>query len=53
LFFFVVETLDKEIIEIEVDARLIASVKDLKKAYRYYDDSIFILEYREDLNKWE
>jgi len=52
LIFFVVETLDKEIIEIEFDARFIVSVKDLKKALTDYDDSLFILECK-DLNQWE
>jgi hypothetical protein len=51
LNFIVVETLDKEILEIELSDMETASFEDLKKAYKYFDPSFICIECKEN-EKW-
>ncbi len=50
--YFVVQTFEKEPLEIKLDYTCALLIKVLKKAYEEYDPSLFILEIKEQ-NEWK
>jgi hypothetical protein len=50
--FYIVETLEKELIEIALDHLGKIMVKDLQKHYKHYNPSLFIIE-NKVLDRWQ